>query len=74
MWCTLLQIGRGQGFSATCKAIKGTGKQHSKWSPVALCVFRQEPVIELNQARLAGMSASEKQECVLLLDVHCIHA
>ncbi len=56
------QVGRGQGFRATCKAIKGTARQHAKWSPVALCVFRQEPLIELNKERLASMSASEKQE------------
>ena len=60
----VLQVGRGQGFRAKCKAIKGTGRQHAKWSPVALCVFRQEPVIELNKTCLEGMSASEKQEYV----------
>mmetsp|Transcript_46318 Transcript_46318/g.68333 ORF Transcript_46318/g.68333 Transcript_46318/m.68333 type:complete len:329 (+) Transcript_46318:140-1126(+) len=60
----IVKIGRGQGFKATCQAIKGTGKQHAKWSPVAECVFRQEPVIELNKSRLAGMSVSEKKAFV----------
>ncbi len=65
--CRHAQVGKGQGFTATCKAIKGTGRQHAKWSPVALCVFRQEPIIELNYARLASMSESDKQKCVLTL-------
>lgn len=29
-------------------ARKGTGKHHAKWSPVATCQMRKEPIVEID--------------------------
>lgn len=46
-------------------AKKGTGKVHAKWSPVATCILRGLPQIELNQDKVnRQLDASQKVELV----------
>lgn len=33
-------------------ARKGTGKIHAKWSPVATCQMRKEPIVEIDQDKV----------------------
>lgn len=46
----------------TFKAIKGTGEQHTKWSPVSLCSYRVMPGIILEKD-FHGKDAIELQAC-----------
>ena len=39
-----------------CIAKKDNAKTHAKWSPVATCIMRMEPVVELNQDKLQAMT------------------
>lgn len=48
----------------TLIAKKGNAKTHAKWSPVATCIMRAEPIVELNQDKLNKLDAEQKQELV----------
>lgn len=41
--CLLLKLRKGQSFSATCIAHKGTAKEHAKWAPVSAVSFEYDP-------------------------------
>ena len=45
-------------------AKKGNAKTHAKWSPVATCIMRAEPIVELDQDKINQLSVLEKQELV----------
>ena len=45
-------------------AKKGNAKTHAKWSPVATCIMRAEPIVELDQDKINQLSAPEKRELV----------
>lgn len=41
---------------------QGIGKEHAKWSPVAVATFMYEPIITLNQAVLSTYTPEQKAE------------
>jgi len=45
-------------------AKKGIAKTHAKWSPVATCLMRAEPIVELNQDKINTLDSDQKQELV----------
>jgi len=43
-----MRLGRNQELDLNLFAKKGIGKMHAKWSPVATCIMRKEPVVDLD--------------------------
>lgn len=43
----LCKLAKGQKIKLKCIAIKGTGKDHSKWSPVSCVSFVDKPIIKI---------------------------
>ncbi|XP_059666757.1 uncharacterized protein LOC132312408 [Cornus florida] len=43
------KLGPGQGIELEAHAVKGMGKTHAKWSPVATAWYRMLPEVELKQ-------------------------
>lgn len=46
---TIMKVGHGQRLKLECIAIKGIGKEHAKWSPVATVALKFDPVVKLNE-------------------------
>jgi DNA-directed RNA polymerase II subunit RPB3 len=45
---TIVKIGPGQRIKFDAIAIKGIGKEHAKWSPVATVALKYDPIVRLN--------------------------
>ena len=45
----IMKLSRNQELDFTLIALKGNAKTHAKWSPVATCIMRAEPIVELDQ-------------------------
>jgi DNA-directed RNA polymerase II subunit RPB3 len=60
----IMKLSRNQKLDFTLIAKKGTAKTHAKWSPVATCMLRAEPIIELDQTKIQKLTAEHKQELV----------
>lgn len=45
----LVKIGPGQRLKLKAIAVKGIGKEHTKWSPVGTVALKYDPVITLNE-------------------------
>lgn len=58
----ICQMVPGNQINMTFKAIKGRGKDHTKWSPVSLCSYRLMPRIVLEKD-FFGEEAIELQKC-----------
>jgi len=48
----------------TLIAKKGNAKTHAKWSPVATCIMRAEPILEMDQVKINKLTPEHKQELV----------
>ncbi|KAJ6823076.1 uncharacterized protein M6B38_385360 [Iris pallida] len=60
---TIAKIGPGQAIELEAHAVKGIGKVHAKWSPVATAWYRMLPEIVLLR-EIEGQSAEElKKKC-----------
>lgn len=60
----IMKLSRNQKLDFTCIAKKGIAKTHAKWSPVATCILRAEPIVELDQSKIQKLTAEHKQELV----------
>lgn len=49
---TIVKLAKNQILDFELVAKKGIGKIHAKWSPVATCTMRKEPVVEIDQEKL----------------------
>lgn len=49
---TLAKLAKNQILDFDLVAKKGIGKIHAKWSPVATCVMRKQPLVELDHEKL----------------------
>ena len=54
----LTQLRPGQQIHLYCRAIKGIGADHAKFSPVCTAFYRLVPIVELTQPRIFGIKAS----------------
>ena len=54
----LAKLKPGQAINIVCHAIKGIGKEHAKWSPVATSFYRLKPKVEILQD-ITGKKAEE---------------
>ena len=57
----IAKLVRGQRLRMRCTAKKGIGKEHAKWSPVSCATFQYQPIIELNQEKLAELTPDDRQ-------------
>lgn len=48
----IMKLSKNQQLDFRCIAKKDTAKAHAKWSPVATCIMRKEPIVELDQDKL----------------------
>ena len=46
---TIMKIGPGQKLKFEAIAVKGIGKEHAKWSPVATVAMKYDPIVKLNE-------------------------
>lgn len=44
----IMKLSKNQIIDFTLIAKKGNAKTHAKWSPVATCIMRAEPIVELD--------------------------
>ena len=44
-----MKLGPGQRLKFEAIAIKGIGKEHTKWSPVATVALKFDPIVKLNE-------------------------
>ncbi|DBA00351.1 TPA: hypothetical protein N0F65_000536, partial [Lagenidium giganteum] len=58
----IAKLGPGQRIKLSAIAKLGIGKEHAKWSPVAVATYAYEPIITLNQAVLSTYSPEQKAE------------
>lgn len=56
----IMKLSRNQMLDFTLIAKKGNAKTHAKWSPVATCIMRAKPVVELDQSKLNKLSTEHK--------------
>lgn len=60
----IVKLGPGQHLRLRATARKGIGKEHAKWSPVAVATFQYEPEVRINYKTMDSLTESEKQEFV----------
>jgi len=60
----LVKLGKNQELKFTAKAIKGIGKEHAKWSPVATATYQMEPDVRINEKEMESLDENAKQEFV----------
>lgn len=61
----ITKLGRNQELKFKATAIKGIGKDHAKYIPVAVAVFSPEPAVTLNRDVMVKMSDEQKNDVVL---------
>ncbi|KAK1948557.1 DNA-directed RNA polymerases II [Phytophthora citrophthora] len=58
----IAKLGPGQRLRLSAIAKLGIGKEHAKWSPVAVATYMYDPIITLNQAVLSTYTPEQKAE------------
>jgi DNA-directed RNA polymerase II subunit RPB3 len=56
----IIKIGPGQRLKFEAIAIKGIGKEHAKWSPVATVALKYDPIVRLNDDILDQYTEEQK--------------
>ena len=59
-----MKLSKNQMIDFRLIAKKENAKAHAKWSPVATCMMRAKPILELDQDQLNKLNQEEKQELV----------
>jgi DNA-directed RNA polymerase II subunit RPB3 len=52
----IMKLSKNQIIDFTLIAKKGNAKTHAKWSPVATCIMRADPIVELDQDKINKLS------------------
>ena len=58
----LAKLRAGQEIKLKALAVKGTGQEHTKWSPVATAVYAFDPIVRLNEEKLKALSGEQKAQ------------
>lgn len=56
----IMKLSRNQMLDFALIAKKGNAKIHAKWSPVATCIMRAEPIVELNYDKINQLNTEQK--------------
>lgn len=60
----IMKLSKNQMIDFRCIAKKDNAKTHAKWSPVATCIMRMEPIVELNHEKLQTLTTDQKKKFV----------
>lgn len=60
----IVKMGPGQKLKLKAVARMGTGKEHAKWSPVAVATYKFWPIITINDEQVATLTMEQKQELI----------
>ena len=61
----IMKLSKNQQLDMNLVAKKGIGKIHAKWSPVATCQMRKEPIVEIDSDKInREMDVSKRPEFV----------
>lgn len=61
----IMKLSKNQQLDMNLIARKGTGKIHAKWSPVATCQMRKEPIVEIDQDKInRDLDVTKRKEFV----------
>ena len=60
----LMKLSKNQLVDFHLIAKKDIAKSHAKWSPVATCIMKKEPKVELNQDIVSQMTLEQKKQFV----------
>lgn len=60
----VMKLSKNQEIDFRCIAKKDTAKAHAKWSPVATCIMRKEPILELDHDKLNQLTVEQKKAFV----------
>jgi len=60
----IAKLKKNQELDMKMIAIKGTGREHAKYSPVCTVVLKQEPEIELSKSKMELLNENQKKEFV----------
>jgi DNA-directed RNA polymerase II subunit RPB3 len=61
----IIKIGPGQKLKFEAIAIKGIGKEHAKWSPVATVALKYDPIVRLNDDMYVAVRGCAVDVCSL---------
>ncbi len=61
---SIVKIGPGQHLKLKGVARMGIGKEHAKWTPVAVATYRFYPEININEEACATLTQDQKQQLV----------
>lgn len=56
----IMKLSKNQMIDFKLIAKKENAKAHAKWSPVATCLMRMEPIVKLNQDELNKLNVEQK--------------
>lgn len=62
---TIAKLAKNQTLDFELIAKKGIGKIHAKWSPVATCTMRKQPVVELDQEKITKNLTEEQRRALV---------
>ncbi|CDW73871.1 rna polymerase ii core subunit [Stylonychia lemnae] len=63
----IMKLSKNQQLDMNLVARKGNGKIHAKWSPVATCQMRKEPIVEIDQDKInRDLDIEKRKEFVAL--------
>ena len=60
----IAKLAPGQRLKLSALAVKGIGKMHAKYSPVAVATFTMQPRVTLNDSRLDEIADAQRAELV----------
>jgi len=56
----LMKLSKNQMLDFRLIARKGTAQIHAKWSPVATCMMKKEPIVEIDHEKISALKPEEK--------------